>query len=214
MNLERSETQKREKTLLSSLLLSAPGPLVTGIPAMTSLSATQLADFIRRTAELVALAISWWVYRRIHQDSQIETRKALKLEKFSHYVVALAMLCSGLAMMIIGCLRISEPRVSGNVMLGLVIAGLGLVTNGYFWQRYRYLNQKDHHIVMASQQRLYRAKTMVDGAVATSLLGVTFFPRHPLTPYVDALGCIVVGLYLLFNAYKQFQTKLETEANP
>lgn len=213
MNLERAQTQKREKTLLSSLLLSAPGPLVTGIPAMTSLSATQLADFIRRTAELVALAFSWWVYRRVHQGSQIDAREALKLEKFSHHVVAIAMLCSGLAMVIIGCLRISEPKVSGNVMLGLIIAGLGLVTNAYFWQRYKYLNKKNHNIVIASQQRLYRAKTMVDGAVATSLLVVTFFPGQALTPYIDAVGCIFVGLYLLINAYKQFQTKLETEVS-
>lgn len=73
--------------------------------------------------------------------------------------VGLAMLCSGLAMLVIGLMRFSSPKVSGSVVMGLVIAGLGLATNGYFWWRYSQLNRQSHNLVIASQQRLYRAKT-------------------------------------------------------
>lgn len=202
-----NENQSKERTLLSSLLLSAPGPLVTGIPAFTSLSATQLADFIRRTAELVALGLSWWIFRRVHLQPDMTDSEAFRLEQISHRVVGLAMLSSGLAMGIIGLVRLTSPSVSGNVLAGLIIAGLGLGTNGFYWWRYGQLNRLNPSIVIAAQQRLYRAKTWVDGVVMLSLLIVTLMPTHPLTPYIDAIGCLFVGGYLLYSAYRQLQKK-------
>jgi chromatin segregation and condensation protein Rec8/ScpA/Scc1 (kleisin family) len=56
--LSREQAVTREKTLLTALLLSLPGPLVTGIAAITSHSTTQLADFMRRSSELVALFLA------------------------------------------------------------------------------------------------------------------------------------------------------------
>ena len=36
------------KTLLTSILMSAPGPLIIGLGLISSHSLTQLADFVRR----------------------------------------------------------------------------------------------------------------------------------------------------------------------
>jgi hypothetical protein len=47
----------RERTLLVALLLSLWGPLATGLAVLLSQSTTQVADFVRRSVELVALAI-------------------------------------------------------------------------------------------------------------------------------------------------------------
>jgi len=63
--LSKKQAASREKTLLTALLLSIPGPLVVGLAAVSSHSTTQLADFIRRSVELVALLLSWWVFRKL-----------------------------------------------------------------------------------------------------------------------------------------------------
>lgn len=43
------------RTMLLSVLMSAPGPLVEGLALLEGQSATQIADFVRRTAELLVL---------------------------------------------------------------------------------------------------------------------------------------------------------------
>lgn len=52
-----------ERTLLASVVLSSPGPVVVGIGLFLGKSSTQLADFIRRSAELIAIIVSWAIYR-------------------------------------------------------------------------------------------------------------------------------------------------------
>ena len=64
-----------ERTLLASVLMSAPGPIVVGIGLLVGHSSTQLADFIRRTAELAAIIVSWFVYRTIHQNVEMKIKQ-------------------------------------------------------------------------------------------------------------------------------------------
>lgn len=66
------ETQKSgERTLLASILLSSPGPLVLGTALFFGRSSTQIADFVRRTSELAAIFVSWIVFRRIRKEEEI-----------------------------------------------------------------------------------------------------------------------------------------------
>ena len=51
--------QSGAKTLLLSVLMSAPGPLVFGLGLLSGRSATQIADFARRSAELLAIIIAF-----------------------------------------------------------------------------------------------------------------------------------------------------------
>jgi hypothetical protein len=92
--LYKEQSSSREKTLLTALLLSAPGPLVTGIALITSHSTTQLADFIRRGVELVAIFISWWVFRQLHRNAAGEGHQAPAGRRGEY---RWAMACSGLS---------------------------------------------------------------------------------------------------------------------
>jgi divalent metal cation (Fe/Co/Zn/Cd) transporter len=83
--------------------------------------------------------------------------------------------------------------------MGLIIAILGGLTNGWFWWRYRHMIREQFDPVIAGQQKLYRAKACVDLCVVTALTSVAVAPDHPATRYIDALGCIVVAFYLLYN---------------
>lgn len=197
----RQHAAKSERTLLTALLLSAPGPIVTGLAAVSSYSATQIADFIRRTAELAALFVSWWVFRKLQRGAAPTELHRVRLERMASRTVAGAMACSGVAMLGIGIHRAMVYEGSGRVTMGLIIAVLGLLTNTWFWWRYRSFTRERFDVVIAGQQKLYRAKAYVDLGVVAALTAVAIAPTHPATRYVDALGSIIVGGYLLYNGF-------------
>lgn len=198
-DLNKKRSSKGERTLFISLLLSAPGAIVTGIPAITSHSATQIADFLRRSAELIALFVSWWIYRKLQRSIETDAACRARMERTANLTVAGAMICSGIAMLVVGVVRLFVYRASGNVIMGLIIAVLGVLTNSWFWWRYSHMVRERFDPVIAGQQKLYRAKTSVDLCVTAALASVVVAPGHPVTRYIDALGCIIVACYLLYN---------------
>lgn len=204
--LSKEQAASREKTLLTALLLSALGPAVTGLAALSSHSATQLADFIRRTVELVALFLSWWVFRRLQRNADIDKAAQARLERLAGLSVAGTMMCSGVVMMTVALSRLSVFEPSGSVISGLTIAVLGLLTNGWFWRRYTILTREQYSSVIAAQQQLYRAKASVDLCVVIALTAVAVAPLHPLTRYVDILGSIIVAGYLLWTGIRTAQS--------
>ncbi|MFA5523252.1 MAG: cation transporter [Tissierellales bacterium] len=200
-DINKKQSSKGEKTMLTSLLLSAPGPIVTGIPAIVSLSATQIADFLRRSAELVALFVSWWIYRKLQRNTVSDETYRSCMEGIANWTVIGAMFCSGLAMFVVGVARLFVYEASGNVIIGLIVAFLGLLTNSWFWWRYSNMLDEDFDPVIAGQQKLYRAKSCVDLCVVIALTSVAVAPHHPVTKYIDALGCIIVAFYLVYNGW-------------
>lgn len=203
--IARDQAATRERTLLVALLLSAWGPLATGIAVVTGRSSTQLADFVRRSAELIALFVSWWVFRRVEREEAVDARRA-RLERGATLSVAAAMGCSGLAMLSVALLRLDSFQPGGNVYPGLAIAVLGLVTNVWFWRRYAVLNREEYNAIIAAQRQLYRAKASVDLCVIVALLSVALAPRAPLTRYVDVIGSVAVALYMVWSAVRAVRT--------
>jgi len=196
---------KREKTMLVAFLLSSPGPLLTGIAALSSQSATQIADFLRRSSELVALFVAWWVFRKMQRDTTTDQVFQKKMSRIANLTVSIAMICSGIAMFIVGVIRLFVFNVGGKVILGLMIAVLGLITNSWFWWRYWSMNQEIPDSVIEGQRNLYRAKACVDIAVVSALAAVLFAPEHPATQYVDAVGCMIVAFYLFYSGAKMMK---------
>jgi divalent metal cation (Fe/Co/Zn/Cd) transporter len=200
--LSEEQSSNREKTLLTALLLSAPGPLVTGIALISSHSSTQLADFLRRGVELIAIFISWWVFRHMNRNESLDSIHQSRLERAAGLSTAGAMACSGIVLLVVALSRLSEFKPGGNVTMGLVIAVLGLVTNGWFWWRYTVLTREQYSAVIAAQMQLYRAKTSVDLCVVAALTAVAIAPAHPITRYVDLLGSVIVAVYLLWSGLR------------
>lgn len=70
------------KTLRWSVFMSAPGPLVVGLGLLTSSSVTQMADFVRRSAELLAIIMSFVVYENVatmHDEQKNERLSELQI---------------------------------------------------------------------------------------------------------------------------------------
>lgn len=189
-----------ERTLFMSVLLSAPGPLVVGLGLLVGKSATQLADFVRRTAELAALIVSLIVFRSLHREGAPDHQRKEKLEHYATLGVGLAMCLGGAAMALLAF--ISKTDDKGNVIPGLLIALLGVVTNSWFWFRYNKLHQESPSAIMAVHGRLYRAKALVDLCVTSALLSVLLFPGSSVANVMDSAGSLVVAVYLIISGAK------------
>ena len=190
---------RRERTLLVALLLSAWAPFVTGWAVVLSQSTTQVADFVRRTVELVAIAVAWAVFRRLRRRDPAPA-DAARLERIAAWTVAAALAASGGITLLLASRRIDDFAPGGDVRLGLGVAVLGLLTNGWFWRRYAGFARERPGRLMDGQRTLYRAKVAVDACVIAALTSVAVAPGQPVTRWVDLAGSFAVALYLLWSA--------------
>jgi len=202
MNQKKSGTN----TLLMSVVMSAPGPLIIGLGLLVGKSSTQIADFVRRSAELLGIIMAYVVYRLTTKEGVCDTAKKERLERMSNLFVG-AMMCLGGALMLLLAFTASDNE-KGNVIPGLVIALLGVVANTLFWRKYTKLNKLEPNAIMAVQARLYRAKSLVDGCVTIALLSVVLFPGSQLSYYLDFVGTIVVAVYLAWCGAKTIKERM------
>jgi divalent metal cation (Fe/Co/Zn/Cd) transporter len=200
-----SNQKSGERTLLTSLLLSSPGPIVLGSGLLIGFSSTLLADFLRRSAELVAIIVSWVVFRMLHRGDQVDEEQKERLERIANLCVGAAMCLSGVAMIFVALF--SAKAVTGNVVPGLVIALLGVTTNSWLFLRYYRLNREKPNAILAAQSKLYRAKSLVDICVVVALVCIAVAPDAPVTHYVDVGGSIVVASYLILNGIAVVRSK-------
>ncbi|MBP3577826.1 MAG: cation transporter [Lachnospiraceae bacterium] len=196
MSHEHTQKKSGTKTLLWSVIMSAPGPLIIGLGLFVGRSSTQIADFVRRSSELLAIIMAYVVYKITTKDGVCDTARKDKLERFSNLFVG-AMMCLGGSLMLLLAFA-SENEDKGNVIPGLAIALLGVIANTIFWRKYTKLNKQEPNAILAVQARLYRAKSLVDSCVTIALLSVALFPESPVSYYLDLIGSVIVALYLIW----------------
>ena len=200
-----NQKKSGSRTLMWSVIMSSPGPLVVGLGLLAGQSSTQIADFIRRSAELLAIIMSFVVYRLTTREDQCDPQRKERLERMSNRFVG-AMMCLGGTFMIFLTL-VSETEDKGNVIPGLTIAILGVIANTIFWRKYSKLNKAQPNAILAVQARLYRAKSLVDTCVTAALLSVAIAPTSQVSLYLDFIGSLIVACYLIWCGIR---TVLET----
>lgn len=195
-----SEQKKSARALLWSVLLSAPGPIVLGLSLTVGHSSTQLADFTRRTVELLALVVSCALYLVTNRPEQMDSRRKSSLERKGNLFVGVIMCLSGLSMLLLSLLFGREQK--GDVIPALVIAFLGAAVNIYFWRRYAGLHRKQGNAILRVQSRLYGAKSCVDLCVTATLAAVLLLPGSTFSYALDFAGSLLVSLYMIFCGVK------------
>lgn len=188
------------KTMLMSVVMSSPGPLVVGLGLLVGQSSTQLADFVRRSAELLAIIVAFIVYNITGKMSDAEQEKKARFECLSNQFVGVMMCISGVFMMITTFLAPSGEK--GNVIPGLSIAIMGVIANTLFWRKYTKLGKETNNAILLVQARLYRAKSLVDICVTTALLTVALLPGSTISFYFDMIGSVIVEIYLIWSGFK------------
>ena len=190
------------KTLLMSVIMSSPGPLIIGLGLLVGQSTTQIADFVRRSIELLAIILSFVIYCATTKDDNIDVKKKEKLEFGTNIFVSFAMVLGGILMIIISLFSNNSDK--GNVIPGLAIAILGVVANLIFWIKYSKIGKKENNSILIIQSKLYRAKTFVDGSVTIALLVVLLSNNLIVSYYFDLIGTCVVSLYLIYTGIASF----------
>ena len=76
-----SNKKSGTRTLLMSVIMSSPGPLVVGLGLLSGRSSTQIADFVRRSAELLAIIMSFVIYELTTKGDVCDEDKKRRLEK-------------------------------------------------------------------------------------------------------------------------------------
>ena len=188
------------KTLLWSIIMSSPGPLVVGLGLLAGKSSTQIADFVRRSAELLAIIMSFVVYTAVTKQGVTDEIKKRKMERGSNVFVGSMMCLAGAIMAVLAFTMNNEDK--GNVVPGLAIAVLGVIANSIFWIKYTRINQAEQNAIMAVQARLYRAKTLVDSSVTIALLSVLIAPQSVVSYLLDLIGSMIVAFYLMWCGIK------------
>jgi len=195
-----SDRKSGSRTLLWSVIMSAPGPLVVGLGLLAGRSTTQIADFVRRTSELLAIMMAFVIYRLTTRNGVCDEGRKAKLERLSNAFVGAMMCLGGLFMLLLAFM--AEAKEKGNVIPGLTIALLGVIANTLFWRKYTRLNRQEPNAILAVQARLYRAKALVDGCVTAALLSVAVAPGSQLSVWLDLMGSVTVALYLIYCGLK------------
>ena len=194
--MSRNTEKSGSRTLLLSVLMSLPGPLVVGLGLLAGRSSTQIADFVRRSSELLAIIMSFVVYKITTKDEVCNERRKAILERRSNAFVG-AMMCLGGGFMVLLAF-LSDNADKGNVIPGLAIAVMGVIANTAFWIKYTRLNKLEPNAILQVQSRLYRAKSLVDGCVTVALLSVVILPGSSVSYWLDFAGSLIVALYLIY----------------
>ena len=194
------------KTMLMSVVMSAPGPLIIGLGLLVGRSSTQIADFIRRSAELLGIIMAYIVYKITTKDGACDMARKERLERLSNIFVG-AMMCLG-GFLMLWIAFTSDNTEKGNVIHGLVIALRGVVANTLFWIKYSKLNKAEPNAIIAVQARLYQAKSLVDSCVSIALLSVVFFPTSEISYYLDFIGSVIVAVYLVWCGIKTIRERM------
>ena len=189
-----SNKKSGARTLLWSVLMSSPGPLVVGLGLLSGRSSTQIADFVRRSAELLAIIMSFVVYKLTTRNDMCNEAKKQRLEYASNIFVGAMMCIGGIFMILLAFMNDNADK--GNVIPGLAIAIMGVIANSIFWRKYTHLNKIEPNAILMVQTRLYRAKTLVDGCVTIALLSVVVAPATQISFYLDFIGSLIVAVYL------------------
>ena len=191
-----------KKTLLMSVIMSSPGPLVVGLGLLVGKSSTQLADFVRRSIELLAIILAFAVYSITTKNDSTDEIKKQKYERATNLFVSVAMVISGVIMTVLAFASSSEEK--GNVIPGLAIALLGVVAHSLFWVKYNKLGKETCNKILMVQSNLYRAKTFVDLSVVIALVTVLLSTDPMVSYYFDLIGTVCVSVYLVFTGVTSF----------
>ena len=93
-----SEKKSGIKTFIWAIIMSAPSPLVVGLGLIVGRSSSQIADFVRKSAELLAIVISFVVFLMTQKNGVCDEDRKQKLERRANVFVGFMMSFAGIIM--------------------------------------------------------------------------------------------------------------------
>lgn len=210
MNTNQGLKKEKERTLRAAWIISSSAPLVTGFAFYQSGSVTVLADFFRRTLELLVLFSNWLIYKKILRSE--EEIKEIDTKKLEGYAARGVMVVMGLSFFVIffnAIGQLKDPQPIGKIWVAMTIGILGMLVNGTFWWKNRSLAKREESSIFYAQWKLYRAKALMDVTLVIILSSSKIFEGYPLALYFDPVGSIVISFFLLYSSYSIWLNKIK-----
>jgi ferrous-iron efflux pump FieF len=204
-----SITEQKERTLRAAWVISLWAPIGSGVAFVLGRSTILLADFLRRTSELLALFFAWVVFRKVARGSTATYNYGYgKLEDLSGLLVACIMGFSCLVIFGDSVNTILNPKPRGSMLVGLLVAIGGCIVNGWFWRRNLSLASQESSPLIEAQWRLYRAKALIDLCVVMTLVLSTIFQQSLWSTHIDPMGSFLIAGFLLYSAFQLARSSL------
>ncbi len=200
-NKQSGEYQKGRKNLIFATLISIPGPLLLAISMTGGSSATQLADFIRRSCEFLTIFLAWLVYEITARSPSERNRRNLRLEVFIKYFTGISMALSGVIMIYVAIANFADGK--GSVITSLILAVIGAAINAKLFFNYRSMG----NAILSVQARLHRVKMLLDCFMAILLIVWIVLPLDEIKNYADVIGSCSISVYLIWSGIRVLADK-------
>jgi len=200
--------RERERTIRISWIIGLTSIIPDILAVMQSASVTMLTDTLRTGCDTAAIFLSWLVVRRVsHAGNKDYNYGYGKLENLASLAVAAALFISFLIVVVISVRHFSHPARIGEVSIGVAVAGISAIWNGWFWLKNRQLARREHSPIMESQWRIFRAKMIINVYVVLTMSLSYYFrtnahPEHHWSSYIDPAASFLLAAFLLFSVFR------------
>lgn len=193
----------KERSILTSFLLGVVVLIPDIIAVILANSVMLLSDLLKSGSETVATFLSWLAVRKVRQGKTFDYNYGQgKLENISSLAVAGAMLLSWIIVTYGAIERFRHPSKIGSIAFALFVTGGSALVNFRIWRNNLKLSQIEASPIIESQWRLYRAKTVANICVVTSLILSAMFREYQWSAYIDPVGALLISGFLLQSAYR------------
>lgn len=193
----------KERSILTSFLLGVVVLIPDIIAVILANSVMLLSDLLKSGSETIATFLSWLAVRKVRQGKTFDYNYGQgKLENISSLAVAGAMLLSWMIVTYGAIERFRHPSKIGSIAFALFVTGGSALVNFRIWRNNLKLSQIEASPIIESQWRLYRAKTLANICVVTSLILSAMFRKYQWSAYIDPVGALLISGFLLQSAYR------------
>jgi len=199
-----NHAKAKENSILLGLLLGIFG-LVTGIiAAVIANSLTLESEILKNIGLVTAVFLSYLSIRKVNRGRTEGYNYGYgKLESVSGLIVAVVLVISLIIVIGHTIERFQHPVElhSGGLDLAIVFSAVALLTSAWLWRHDHHLSREEYSPVLESLWRMYRFKTIASILVIASLAMSAIFSDQPWASYIDPLGSVLIGLFIVQSIY-------------
>ncbi|MDD5312063.1 MAG: cation diffusion facilitator family transporter [Dehalococcoidia bacterium] len=199
-----SHAKAKERSILLGLMLGIFG-LVTGIiAAIIANSVTLESEILKNAGLATAVFLSYLSIRKINRGKTEGYNYGYgKLESFSGLIVAVVLVLSLIIVISHTVERFQHPVElhPKGLDVAIIFTLIALATSVWMWRHDYHLAKEEYSPVMESLWRMYRFKTIASVFVTLSLVLSYIFGDYAWSAYVDPVGSIIIGLFIVQSIY-------------
>jgi ferrous-iron efflux pump FieF len=199
-----NHSKAKEHSILLGLILGLFG-LATGIiAAIIANSLTLESEILKNIGLVTAVFLSYLSIRKVNRGKTEGYNYGYgKLESVSGLIVAAVLVISLIIIIGHAVERFQHPVElhEGGLDLAIVFSAIGLLTSAWLWRHDYHLTKQEYSPVLESLWRMYRFKTIASVLVIISLALSALFNAQPWASYVDPVGSVMIGLFIVQSIY-------------